>query len=138
MTTEQIKEIRDTFQGVPGVVIKIILDNSIIFHGNLKGQVLLWDDAKKRLTCIRENTTSMEAPQRLKPWEITVTSYEHIQYMIATVDIDNVEKYLDAISYSNKDKLIKYLSSQKVSKSSITGSTGDGIDWDTAKKDEDK
>lgn len=139
MDVNIIKEIRDTFQGVPGVIIKIFLDNDVIFHQNLKGQVVIWNDSKEKITCIRENTALIEVPQHIKPWEIIVAPYECIQNISILADINDIEKYLTAISYSKKDKLIEYLSSQKVAKSSITGSTGDGFDLRVGtKKEEDK
>ena len=126
MTTDQIKTIRETFKGVPGVVIDIHLDNDIILHQGLKEEITLWDDANERLTNIKINN---RINQRMFPFEIQVTGYEHIQNMYAATDIEGVEKFLKSVKYDKTNDLIKYLSNLTITSASITGSTGDLIDW---------
>ena len=41
MTLAQIKEIRDTYKAVPGIIIDIYLDNDITFHQGLKEEIIL-------------------------------------------------------------------------------------------------
>lgn len=127
MTLDQIKTIRETFKGAPGVVIDIHLDNDIILHQGLKEEIVLWDDTKERLTDIKINN---RINQRMFPFEIQVTGYEHIQNMYATTDLQGVEKYLKVTNYDKTNDLIKYLSNLTINGASITGSTGDLIDWD--------
>ena len=126
MTLDQIKEIREPFKGVPGIVIDIYLDNDIVLHQGLKEEVILWDDVKERITSIRNNN---RINQRLYPFEIAVSGYDHIQDMYAAVDLAGVEKYLKSIKYNKTNELLEYLSKFEVTGASITGSTGDLIDW---------
>lgn len=126
MTLAQIKEIRDTYKAVPGIIIDIYLDNDITFHQGLKEEIILWDDSKQRITSIRNNN---RINQHLYPYEVVVSSYEHIQSMYAAVNLDGVKKYLKTINYDKTNQLLEYLSTLPVNSTSITGSTGDLIDW---------
>ena len=128
MTLDQIKTIRETFKDVPGVVIDIHLDNDIILHQGLKEEISLWDDKSERLTNIKINN---RMNQRMFPFEIQVTGYEHIQNMYASTDLKGIKKYLNAVNYDKTDKLIEYLSKLNINEASITGSTGDLINWNT-------
>ena len=126
MTLAQIKEIRDTYKAVPGIVIDIYLDNDITFHQGLKEEIILWDDSKQRITSIRNNN---RINQHLYPYEVVVSSYEHIQSMYVAVDLDGVKKYLKTINYDKNNQLLEYLSTLPVNSTIITVSTSDLIDW---------
>ena len=128
MTLTQIKELRDTFKGKPNIVIDIYLDNDIVIQQGVKTYVVLWDDSKERLTCIRP---SNRINQHEQPFEIMVTGYEHIQSMYVTGGLDDVNEYLKSINYNKTNNLLNYLSTLDINSASIAGSTGDGIDWNT-------
>ena len=49
--------------------------------------------------------------------------------MYVAVDLDGVKKYLKTINYDKTNQLLEYLSTLPVNSTSITGSTGDLIDW---------
>ena len=127
MKLKEIKQFRDTYKGKKGVIIDIYLDNDIVLHQNQKNNVIIWNDTDETIICIRENIRNN---QNTKPYEIVVSSYEHIQSMYVAVNIKEVEDYLKTINYSKKADLIKYLSQYNTVSSKITGSTGDGINWE--------
>lgn len=134
MNKETIKKIRDVAREIPGVVIKVICDNSQnFFDGHPTDHVLIWDDTNERLLCIRQNGTANinMAPQHKVPFEVVMTDYEHIQFIQVFCDLDTVDKILTATSYAKKAQLLEYLKKLPVMRSEITGSTGDGIDWET-------
>ena len=130
MTTENIKKFRDIYRGKRPITIEF--DNSKIIHDGLPGQCVIWDDTKERIICIRESVYN----QHNYPWDIMMSGYEHIQFMSVAATIDDVKTCLDGIGYSKTKDMIDYLLKQPVAKSSITGSTGDGIDWSVSEAEQ--
>ena len=128
MKTENIIEFRNANRGKR--TIDIIFDNNMIIHDGIPGQAVIWDDDKERIICIRENVYG----QHNFPWEIFVSCYQHIQFMKISANIDNIKNYLDKIGYAKTNELLEYLIKQPVANASITGSTGDGIDWSISDK----
>ena len=78
MTKEDITKFRDEVIG--DKPYRVICDNEHIFYGNIPGYFpIIWDDDAETMITI-DWSRDVYSDQRL-PFHITITEYEHIQYL---------------------------------------------------------
>ena len=93
MTKADVKWFRDTFAGLPMV---IICDNDHNFFDNYPGQCFpLWDDTNERVTFLQVNIEDQGRSSADYPMTITCTEYEHIQIMKVLADRETIIDYIN-------------------------------------------
>lgn len=75
----------------------------LIFYDNSPNQPnLIWDDANETFTCIRANSSKTDSNTNIL--EVTVTNYEHIQYMEGHLNKDSAVGYIEQIKGTLSDE----------------------------------
>lgn len=103
MTKEQIIKFRDQFgKGVNPM--KVICDNEHIYYDNLESFFpIIWDDDNETLMQIQPNNHDQYSAPNL-PYRISVSQYEHIQFIEVYVDMKEATKSLDNLLLSDEDR----------------------------------
>lgn len=124
MLTEAIIKYRDLAKGK--CKIQVIGDNGQIFTDGLEGNVLLWLDDQQTLLVARPNNAPNQASA---PFDVTLLDYDHIQYIHFFCGDELLKEVFAATGHPNQEKAYNMISKSDVVKASITGSTGDGIEY---------
>ena len=107
MTKDSVIYIRDTLKKNSDCLI-VTLDNTQIFSD--KVDYLIWDDDNERIYCIRANVDQYS--QAHCPVEIISSTYEFIQFIVASYSSKNIkaaiDEFSDLIPAEDKDKVVKY------------------------------
>lgn len=126
MTKEQIIKFRDEIgKETP---MKVICDNEHFFYDNLDEYFpIIWDDDNEVLIQIQPNNHDQYSAPRL-PYRISISMYEHIQFIEAYVDmkmavksIDNLKSLGFEITDEQKEKYMELFRSGGSSRTVVPG-----------------
>lgn len=120
MTKEQVVYFRDVV--AKDKAVKIVCDNQHIFYDNITHYPpIIWDDEKELFMAVRVNQDPCSHVET--PFETTVTSYEHIQFLHcydSSADaIDMMNDYGVNLSDEKKASFKKYLSEASVNRKKV-------------------
>ena len=112
MTVDDVKQLREalTMNG-KSKILEIICDNGMSFR--TIADTVLWDDAKERLVVIHNEPERHYKNE--KPIAITVTEYEHIQFLRTNIKLEELDDMMSSlesagVTINDKAKIKKYFS----------------------------